>query len=71
MRTYRTRIGQTIRPRLGKVPLNYLTSEHLDDEYDVMKAAGSSPKTIGNHHAIVSWPIHQVVRVTKQRCGFG
>lgn len=62
MRTYRSQIERTIRPRLGKVPLNRLTSKHLDDLYGVMKAAGQSPKTIRNHHAIVSSALHQAVR---------
>jgi len=62
MLTYRAQIKQTIRPRLGKLPLNRLTSKHLDDLYGAMKAAGQSPKTIRNHHAILSSALHQAVR---------
>ncbi len=62
LRTYRAQIKQTIRPRLGKVKLNQLTAKHLDDLYGAMKEAGSSPKTIRNHHAIISSAIHQAVR---------
>jgi integrase len=62
MRTYRAQIKQTIRPRLGKVPLNRLTSKHLDDLYGAMKTAGQSPKTIRNHHAILSSALHQAAR---------
>jgi integrase len=62
MRTYRAQIEQTIRPRLGKVPANRLTSKHLDELYGAMKAAGRAPKTIRNHHAIVSSALHQGVR---------
>lgn len=62
MRTYRAQINQTIRPRLGKVPLNRLTAKHLDDMYGAMKVAGQSPKTIRNHHAILSSALHQAVR---------
>jgi len=62
MRTYRAQIEQTIRPRLGKVPANRLTAKHLDELYGAMKAAGSAPKTIRNHHAIVSSALHQGVR---------
>ena len=62
LRTYRAQINQTIRPRLGKVPLNRLTARHLDELYGVMKDAGQSPKTIRNHHAIISAALHQGVR---------
>jgi integrase len=62
MATYRAQIKQTIRPRLGRVSLNRLTSKHLDDLYGAMKAAGQSPKTIRNHHAILSSALHQAVR---------
>ncbi len=62
LRTYRAQIKQTIRPRLGKVKLNQLTAKHLDGLYGVMKDAGASPKTIRNHHAILSSALHQAVR---------
>jgi integrase len=62
MRTYRAQIKQTIRPRLGKVKLNQLTARHLDTLYGVMKEEGKSPKTIRNHHAIISSALHQGVR---------
>jgi integrase len=62
MRTYRSQIERTIRPRLGKVPLTQLTPKHLDDLYGAMKAAGKSAKTIRNHHAILSATLHQGVR---------
>jgi integrase len=62
MRTYRAQIEQTIRPRLGKVVLTRLTPKHLDDLYGAMKDAGLSPKTIRNHHAIISSALHQAVR---------
>ena len=62
MRTYRSQIERTIRPRLGKVPLTQLTPKHLDDLYGAMKAAGKSAKTIRNHHAILSAALHQGVR---------
>ena len=42
MRTYRSQIERTIRPRLGKVPLTQLTPKHLDDLYGAMKANGKS-----------------------------
>jgi integrase len=42
--------------------LNRLTSKHLDALYGAMKVAGQSPKTIRNHHAIVSSALHQAVR---------
>src|SRR5208282_3495470 len=62
MRTYRAQIKQTIRPRLGKVKLNQLTARNLDTLYGVMKEEGKSPKTIRNHHAIISSALHQAVR---------
>jgi integrase len=62
IRTYKAQIKQTIRPRLGKVSLNRLTARQLDDLYGVMKEAGQSPKTIRNHHAIMSAALHQGVR---------
>jgi integrase len=62
MRTYRAQIKQTIRPNLGKVLLSRLTPKHLDDMYGRMKADGLSPKTIRNHHAIISSALHQAVR---------
>lgn len=54
VRTYRAQIEQTLRPRLANVSLNRLSAKHLEDLYGAMKADGRSPKTIRNHHAIVS-----------------
>jgi len=62
MRTYRAQINQTIRPRLGKLKLHQLSAKHLDDLYGAMKEVGQSPKTIRNHHAIISSALHQGVR---------
>ena len=62
MRTYRAQIERTIRPRLGTVSANRLTSKHLDELYGAMKAKGLSAKTIRNHHAIISSALHQGVR---------
>lgn len=62
MRTYRSQIETTIRPALGKVALSRLSAKHLDDLYGVMKDAGKTPKTIRNHHAIISAALHQAVR---------
>jgi integrase len=60
--TYRSQIEGTIRPALGKVPLNQLTAKHLDDLYGAVKASGRSAKTIRNYHAIISSALHQAVR---------
>jgi len=62
LRTYRAQIEQTIRPALGKVELSRLTAKQLDDLYGAMKERGASPKTIRNHHAIISSALHQAVR---------
>jgi integrase len=62
LRTYRAQIKQTLRPRLGKVKLNQLSAKHLDALYGTMKDAGAQPKTIRNHHAIISSALHQAVR---------
>jgi integrase len=60
--TYRAQIEGTIRPALGKVPLNRLTAKHLDDLYGAVKKSGRSPKTIRNYHAIISSALHQAER---------
>jgi integrase len=62
MRTYRSQIEQTIRPALGSTQLTRVTAKSLDDLYGAMKEAGRSPKTIRNHHAIVSSALHQAAR---------
>ncbi len=62
LRTYQSYIKKTIRPRLGKVQVARLTPKHLDDLYGELKDAGLSPKTIRNHHAIISSALHQAVR---------
>lgn len=62
IRTYKAQITKTIRPRLGKLKLSQLTARHLDDLYGAMKDASKSPKTIRNHHAVVSAALHQGVR---------
>ncbi|TML95347.1 MAG: hypothetical protein E6G03_08695, partial [Actinobacteria bacterium] len=60
--TYRAQIEGTIRPALGKVPLNRMTAKHLDDLYCAVKKRGRSAKTIRNYHAIISSALHQAVR---------
>lgn len=62
LRTYRAQIDRTIRPSLGALLLHRLTARHLDDLYGAMKVAGLGPKTIRNHHAIISAALHQAVR---------
>ncbi|MFZ0173285.1 MAG: tyrosine-type recombinase/integrase, partial [Acidimicrobiales bacterium] len=62
MRTYRAQIEQTIRPALGKVQLTRLTARDLDSLYGALKDRGLSPKTIRNHHAILSAALHQAAR---------
>jgi integrase len=62
LRTYRAQIKRTIGPRLGRVQVNRLTAKHLDELYGAMKTTGNSPKTIRNHHAIISAALHQGVR---------
>lgn len=62
IRTYKAQVKGTIRPQLGKLKLHQLTPKHLDDLYGSMKDAGVSPKTIRNHHAIISAALHQAVR---------
>jgi hypothetical protein len=59
MRTYRSQLDQTIRPSLGKIDMRSLSPKQLDDLYGAMKTAGKSPKTIRNHHAIISAALHQ------------
>jgi integrase len=62
LRNYESSVRTSIRPQLGQVPLNTLSAKHLDTLYGAMKAAGKSPKTIRNHHAVISAALHQGVR---------
>jgi integrase len=62
LRAYRSQIELTIRPALDKILLTRLTAKHLDDLYGAMKNAGKAPKTIRNHHAIISSALHQAAR---------
>ena len=62
LRNYRAQVEHTIRPALGKVQLNRLTSKNLDALYGAMKENGKSAKTIRNHHAVISAALHQGVR---------
>ncbi|HEY2935505.1 MAG TPA: hypothetical protein VGJ25_02835, partial [Gaiellaceae bacterium] len=62
LNTYRAQIEGTIRPALGRIPLNRVTAKHLDDLYGAVKARGRSAKTIRNYHAIISSALHQAVR---------
>jgi integrase len=62
LRTYRSQIDKTIRPALGKLKVAKLSARHLDDLYGAMKDQGRTPKTIRNHHAIISSALHQAVR---------
>ena len=41
MRTYRSQVKSTLRPRLGSVQVSRLTAKHLDDLYGVMKKGAS------------------------------
>ena len=62
MRSYRSQIEKTIRPKLGLVALTRLNAKQLDALYGEMKDAGLSAKTIRNHHATISSALHQAVR---------
>ena len=62
LRTYRAQLERNVAPHLGKLPLGRLTAKHLDNLYGIMKADGLSPKTIRNHHAMISSALHQAVR---------
>jgi integrase len=62
IRNYRAQVERTIRPAIGKVPLTQLNAKHLDDLYGAMKKAGKNPKTIRNHHAVISAALHQATR---------
>jgi integrase len=62
LRNYESSVRTSIRPRLGQVPLSTLSAKHLDSLYGAMKTAGKSPKTIRNHHAVISAALHQGVR---------
>jgi hypothetical protein len=62
IRTYKSQVEQTIRPKLGRVQVPRLTAKHLDDLYGELKDAGKSRKTIRNCHAIICSALHQAVR---------
>jgi integrase len=62
LRVYRTQIEHTIRPALGSIKVQRLGAKDLDDLYRAMKEKGSSPKTVRNHHALLSAALHQAVR---------
>jgi integrase len=62
LRVYRAQIERTIRPALGSKKLRSLGAKDLDDLYRTIKASGSSPKTVRNHHAILAAALHQAVR---------
>jgi hypothetical protein len=58
LRTYRSQIERKNHPYLGKVTFTRLTAKNLHDPYGVMKDSGMSPKTIRNHHAVISAALH-------------
>jgi integrase len=62
LRVYRTQIEHTVRPALGSIKVQRLGAKDLDDLYRAMKEKGSSPKTVRNHHALLSAALHQAVR---------
>lgn len=62
IRNYKAQIERTIRPALGKTKLTRLSARQLDELYGSMKDQGLTPKTIRNHHAIISSALHQAVR---------
>ena len=62
IRNYKAQIERTIRPALGKTKLTRLSARNLDELYGAMKDQGLTPKTIRNHHAIISSALHQAVR---------
>ena len=62
LRTYRSQIARTLRPKLGKILLTRLSARHLDALYRDLKEEGKSAKTIRNYHAIIAAALHQAVR---------
>ena len=62
LHTYRKYIDTTIRPSLGRRPVQRLTAWDLDALYATMTEAGRSASTIRQHHAILSGALGQAVK---------
>jgi integrase len=62
LHTYRKCIKTTIKPALGRRPVQRLTAWDLDALYASMTEAGKSASTIRQHHAILSGALGQAVK---------
>jgi integrase len=62
LHTYRKYIDTTIKPTLGRRPIQKLTAWDLDALYASMAETGKSPSTIRQHHAILSGALGQAVK---------
>jgi integrase len=56
---YRIKINKTIRPELGALPLNKLTTHRIDSFYGRLLDNGTSPATVMHYHRIISAALHQ------------
>lgn len=59
---YRNIIERTLRPALGPVRIDRLTTLDLDRLYAALKARGQAPATIRQAHAIIRAALHQAQR---------
>jgi site-specific recombinase XerC len=62
LHTYRKCVESTIRPAVGRRPIQRLTAWDLDALYATMAEAGKAPSTIRQHHAILSGALGQAVK---------
>jgi integrase len=60
--SYRLVVNKHLVPALGAVQLRDLTAYHLDRYYRGQQAAGMAPRTVRQHHAILSSALSQAVK---------
>lgn len=56
---YRKKIEATIRPELGSLPLEKVTTHTLDSFYGRLLEVGTSPATVMHYHRIIAAALHQ------------
>jgi integrase len=57
--SYRKKIDATIRPALGGLPLDKITTHTLDAFYGRLLKAGTTPATVMHYHRIIAAALHQ------------
>ena len=62
MKEHRRTIEKSIKPRLGKIRLDRLTTKQLDDYYRSLLERGLAPGTVRRHHSIISAALTRAVK---------